>query len=295
MSASLEQLADAEPDRPAVIDAERTLTRADWHARADALAAGLEAEHGVAEGDRVALRLPNRAELLEAMLALAKLGATPVALPAGSDVEAVLAAADAELLIADDATLAERHRGLDLAALAELIDANEGAERRLTGGRPAAPMITVEGSRVFVRRLDAERPQSVATAFADLLGRLALRPGERHLLAAPHEHWAPMLFANLVLIAGGTVAIADAPTPELLAGVDSATLRSAPERHDLRLAICLDEPPRPAERVLVARGSAAAGLVALDPPGAALAPLAGIEVADGRAATPLAAGGPHPL
>ena len=72
----LGQLADADPDRPALTCEEMTLTRAGFVERVARLAA-LFAGRGVAEGSTVAICLPNSAGLVESMFAAWALGAVP--------------------------------------------------------------------------------------------------------------------------------------------------------------------------------------------------------------------------
>lgn len=71
-----ETIAAAVPDRIAVISDSLRLTYAELDARSNALASGLAA-HGVTRGDTVGLFLLNRAEHLEAFIAVCKLGAVP--------------------------------------------------------------------------------------------------------------------------------------------------------------------------------------------------------------------------
>jgi fatty-acyl-CoA synthase len=72
-------LARHEPERLAVVDAERALTYAELDARAGRLARVLEAA-GAGSGERVALLLANRSAYLEAVFACARLGAIAVPL-----------------------------------------------------------------------------------------------------------------------------------------------------------------------------------------------------------------------
>jgi 2,3-dihydroxybenzoate-AMP ligase len=68
-------------DRIALVDGDRRLSYADLDAAADRLAAGLH-HTGFDPGDRVVVQLPNIAELVIVIFALARLGALPVlALP----------------------------------------------------------------------------------------------------------------------------------------------------------------------------------------------------------------------
>ena len=70
------QLAAADPDRPAVTDADATVTRAELEAASNRLARAY-AQRGVGVGDYVTIGLPNGIEFVEAMLAAWKLGAVP--------------------------------------------------------------------------------------------------------------------------------------------------------------------------------------------------------------------------
>jgi bile acid-coenzyme A ligase len=69
-------LAEQKPERPAVIHEGRVTTRRELERRANCLAR-VYAQHGVAEGDLVAIGFANGVAFLEASLAAWKLGATP--------------------------------------------------------------------------------------------------------------------------------------------------------------------------------------------------------------------------
>jgi bile acid-coenzyme A ligase len=72
----LRELAEEEPDRPAVTAPDRNLTRDELERRSNRLARAY-AELGVAHGDMVTLALRNGAEFVESCFALWKLGAVP--------------------------------------------------------------------------------------------------------------------------------------------------------------------------------------------------------------------------
>jgi bile acid-coenzyme A ligase len=74
--AVLRQLAEADPDRPALTSGETTLTRAEFVERVERLA-GLFAARGVTEGSTVTICLPNSAGLVESLFAAWALGAVP--------------------------------------------------------------------------------------------------------------------------------------------------------------------------------------------------------------------------
>jgi len=72
----LANLAAADPDRPAITDEHRTVTRAELESLASDMAEEFAAL-GVGQGDIVVLALPNCVEFLAAMIASWKVGATP--------------------------------------------------------------------------------------------------------------------------------------------------------------------------------------------------------------------------
>lgn len=68
------------PDAPAVLEGERTLTFGELHARTNRLAHALRDRYKLRKGDRVAVLLPNRAAVVEALGGCAKLGAVYIGL-----------------------------------------------------------------------------------------------------------------------------------------------------------------------------------------------------------------------
>lgn len=75
-STRLDQLAAAEPDRPAVTCGDLTVSRAELVGRGDDLAVVLR-DHGVGLGDMVTIALPNSVDWFVAYLACWRLGAVP--------------------------------------------------------------------------------------------------------------------------------------------------------------------------------------------------------------------------
>ena len=72
----LRQLAEVDPDRPALTCGDVTLTRAGFVERVERLAA-LFAARGVAEGSTVTIGLPNSIGFVESMFAAWAVGAVP--------------------------------------------------------------------------------------------------------------------------------------------------------------------------------------------------------------------------
>ena len=77
MAEALARNAQRFPDKPALIDERQRLTHLDLHLRTNRLGNYL-LKQGVTKGDRVALYCGNRIEHIEAIFALAKIGAVAV-------------------------------------------------------------------------------------------------------------------------------------------------------------------------------------------------------------------------
>ncbi|MHA7652857.1 class I adenylate-forming enzyme family protein [Mycobacterium sp. ML4] len=216
---SLEFLADADPDAMAITDGERSLTRGDWERRASALARGLATEYGIGAGSRVAVKTYNRAEYFEITFALAKLGATPVAVGfklAPAEVRHILDDSGAALLVTDDGALDGLHLGDEYEAL--LRRHTEG-RRPLSEASPAAASIvytsgTTGRPKGAVREFDAEKMAALGETIGDMLGRLRFAPGGVHLMVCPNYHAAPPFYANFTLAFGGRVVIQPRFDPE---------------------------------------------------------------------------------
>src|SRR5215207_3628742 len=105
----LSQVAALRPDRPAVTWGQRSLTWAELDRRTDALASALRAR-GAGVGDRIALLMRNRPELLETMYAAFKAGMIVVPLNAklsAAEVAYHLEDSGAGVLVTDEAGAAE--------------------------------------------------------------------------------------------------------------------------------------------------------------------------------------------
>ena len=146
--ALLDEMAQLQPERDAVVDGDRRWTYAQLLSEAQSVAGGLWAL-GVRPGERVAILMGNRAEWLSSYFAILGLGATAVALNTWL-------------------TPAEQRYQLDHASVTTLILAEKFRERDVLGeleemralGLPALTRVVVLGTRV--------PPQ--ASAFADLAG-----------------------------------------------------------------------------------------------------------------------------
>jgi fatty-acyl-CoA synthase len=212
------------PGAAAIADELGVLTFADVEARTNALARGLS-DHGVQEGDRIALMCRNHRWFIEASVACAKLGAHAVYLNtafAGPQLTAVLGSENPAAVIYDqeftsalepafagrlgflawrDGTTDAGHGGLggsagvDHPTLEEVIDGRMVAP--LTPPTdPGRTVILTSGTTGTPKGANRASPGSLGPAAA-LLSAIPLRARETTVIAAPMFHsWG---FAHMFL------------------------------------------------------------------------------------------------
>ncbi|NUS94343.1 MAG: AMP-binding protein [Nocardia sp.] len=233
--------ATAHPEAIAVVDAANRWTYAELDHRSRSLATGL-ARLGIRPRDRVLVQLPNRAEFVEVVFALFRLGALPVfCLPAHREAELIpIATASGAVAMV---TCAE-HQRFDHAALADTIrrevttlrhvllvvddtahefaegaadladhrddpgdlpevDAGDIAFLQLSGGSTGIPKL--------IPRTHDDYLYSVRRS-AEITG---LGPDTVYMATLPIAHNFPMSSPGILgaLYAGGTVAMTPDPTP----------------------------------------------------------------------------------
>ncbi|MBK9969902.1 MAG: AMP-binding protein [Acidimicrobiaceae bacterium] len=116
-SRRLRELAEAQPDRPAITCGDDTVTRAELVQRGDDLAVYLH-QHGVRQGDMVTIAVPNSIDWFVAYVAAWRLGATPQPISwrlPQRELDAIMELADPSAVIGvdpalDDPALAGRCR-----------------------------------------------------------------------------------------------------------------------------------------------------------------------------------------
>lgn len=230
--------AAAAPDRIAVLDDANSWTYAELDHRSSSLATGL-ARLGIVPGDRVLVQLPNRAEFVEVIFALFKLGALPVfCLPAHRKAELVpiAGAAAAKAMIT-----CGTHQRFDYAALAAQVRDEVESLRHLL-------LVDSESLPQGARHLDEYRdtpaelagPSAGDVAFLQLSGgstgipKLIARTHDDYLYSVrrsaevceldrdtvylatlPVAHNFPMSSPGILgaIWAGGAVAMTPDPTP----------------------------------------------------------------------------------
>jgi bile acid-coenzyme A ligase len=179
LGARVKELAAERGERPAVTDAQRTVTWSELHRRTNRIARGLEAA-GVKFGDLVTVGLPNSVDFVEACYGLWKAGATPQPiswrLPA-AEAEAVMGLAETPILIAGESIASQTPR-FDIEALLALADDDGDLEDRTapiwkaptSGGSTGRPKLILSGGPgVFNRAL----PGGYRTTSEDIM----LQPG----------------------------------------------------------------------------------------------------------------------
>ncbi len=210
--------AAVEPDRIAVIDPSgREWSASEILARANRMVHALRAR-GLAEGDPVATLLPNRAEVLQTLMAVHQAGWNYVPLNSNltvAEVAYILADSGAKALVADErfaaaAGPAAAEAGVPAAgrlslgtipgftrfddALADQPDSTPadrvaGQFMQYTSGTTGRP-------KAVQRDLPAFDPEAWVAAFSANLSRYDIEPGGDavHLVTSPMYHMAPLSF-----------------------------------------------------------------------------------------------------
>jgi bile acid-coenzyme A ligase len=199
----LTDLAEAEPEHPAVTCGTERVTRRELEARADALARDL-ADGGVEVGSMVSIALPNSVDWFVATVAAWKLGAIPQPLSSRlprRELEAIVELADAAVVIgAEPGSLGARwclplgYQPTERVERAPLPDAVSPAWKAPTsGGSTGRPKLIVAGDPGLVD-LDAGP-------------LLAFREGDCLVMPGPLYHNGPIVWSCHALIWGGEVIV----------------------------------------------------------------------------------------
>lgn len=226
-----EVVADAVPDREALVHAERRITYRELDERTNRLAHWL-ADRGVGAGDHVAVYLYNSIEYLETMIAAFKLRAVPINVNyryVEDELRYLLADADAKAVVFDpefeprldavrpDLPLLTVALGADRyeAALAESSPARDFGPRSgddlyilYTGGTTGMPKgVMWRHEDVFLAAFGGGHPGGEPVSRPDELRDTAPRGRARSLPASPFMHGTAHWMAFAALYAGGAVVI----------------------------------------------------------------------------------------
>ena len=218
------------PDRPALIEGDRTLTWEEFFRTQNRLAHSLAAL-GITAGQHAIVYAHNALENLVAGAALRALGAVGVPMNhrlTAEEVSYILDNSDATTVFVDDAFLPMAERVRDAARVKHWITL--GAERRgwavaladlLAHGSEAPPTAGGMGGSMLYTAGTTGKPKGALRRSIDptsVLPRLAalncLDPAQVHLVAGPLYHSAPGGFALYAQMVGGTVVVMRKFDPE---------------------------------------------------------------------------------
>lgn len=199
LGVAIARLAEAEPDRPAVTNEGRTITRGELEQRTNRLARSY-ADLGVSQDDFVTIGLPNSIELFEAVVATWKVGATPQPISArlpAAERAAIIELADPSLVV-----------GVDPAECGGRAAAPAGFEPTSTDTSPLSPAVaaawkapTSGGSSGRPKLIVATQP-SVLEQIAPHAGLVAMVPERAQLQTGPMYHNGPFSFSLVGLLTG---------------------------------------------------------------------------------------------
>jgi len=218
------------PDRVAIIDERGSLTYAELHRRANALARGLR-ELGVGEGDSVALMCRNHRGFVEATIAVNRLGADALYLNtafAGPQLLEVLEREGPRVVIHDEefaGLLGDDAPGTPVVAWSDSPTGSEGERLTLEGLIAAsagddldAPQrhgrIVILTSGTTGTPKAAPRAEPGIDAAVSLLSRMPLRAGWRTHVAAPLFHTWGYAHMALAMLLGTTLVLRRRFDPE---------------------------------------------------------------------------------
>jgi acyl-CoA synthetase (AMP-forming)/AMP-acid ligase II len=223
--------AEATPEKTALIDAEKILTYGELHARVNRLANAFQ-DLGIGPDDKVSTLFHNSGRMLEAVSALGKIGAVPVALNyrfKGDEIEYVVNQSDSQVLVFGQEfaptlrPIAERLQNVrhyvvvgdaavegpfdPLHRFEDLVE--QSRETEPEGGPPdgvSSSLIYTSGTTGHPKGCFKTSRKRLATLqyYIDLYG---LVHEDVHLVTCPMYHSAPYAFSVMALLLGNTVII----------------------------------------------------------------------------------------
>ncbi|MEU7000621.1 AMP-binding protein [Nonomuraea sp. NPDC046570] len=205
-------IAEADPDRPAVIDADGcTTSYGELLARVNQVSHGLRAR-GLGEGDVVAGVLPNGLDAVVMLMATGQIGLYHVPVNwhlTEPEIAYILGDSEARVVVAGEA-YARAVPGAEVGVEGLAAGQPTGAPAERTSG---AVMWYTSGTTGFPkgvqRALPGAPPESVVPLYTWFLGEVCdLRPGDGvHLVTSPMYHSAPCAHTQFALHLGHTVVI----------------------------------------------------------------------------------------
>lgn len=198
----LGRLAEADPDRPALTCGEVMLTRAEFVARVEGLAA-LFAERGVAQGSTVTIGLPNSIGLVESLFAAWALGAVPQPISdrlPPQERSAIVELADPALAVGVPPEEAGGRPVL------ESVPAELPAGSFTPGVSPEWKLVTSGGSTGRPKLIAATSP-ALVEGVGGLGVLIHMRPDGCVLVTGPISHNAPFVVTAVAILLGNHVVV----------------------------------------------------------------------------------------
>ena len=211
-------LAEAEPERVALIDGDRRVSFAELEAAACSVAHRLVAA-GVGHGDRVAVRMRNRAELFMVWNGCARLGALVVPVGyalAAPEVAHIVTDSEALVCIHDDEPGASTVPPQGTGVLRSVLHVDDAS---LWSGPSTPPSGDFRGNTVVTMPYTSGttgRPKGIVRAAPEPVREAPPWPvaefwgfvgDDVHLLCGPAYHTAPGNYAQMSMVEGGAVVI----------------------------------------------------------------------------------------
>ncbi len=224
MTRGMATWARTEPDRPAIFCGDRTLTYGELDERSTRLANAIAA-HGVGDGDRVAIMLPNSVEFFEAWAATTKLNASVVLVNwhlKTEELAYILADSGSRLLVAHADLEDHFAPALEETGAAVLVvgaSGERGYEPAIAAASDGPPPVELEAltGPVFYTSGTTGRPKGVihgkpdpGAASRNMEGQLALwswTADDVYILSGPAYHAGPGGWAMAALYVGAPMVI----------------------------------------------------------------------------------------
>jgi acyl-CoA synthetase (AMP-forming)/AMP-acid ligase II len=202
-----------DPHRIAVIDEQRgPITYRKLLRRAQRLALGLAASHGVVESDRIGLLCRNHAGLIEAMIACSLLGADSVLMNTGLSAPQLAEVAQQQKLklLLHDREFAPLTAGMGCERLDEVradsLIAGTALREHWPASRVGRTIVLTSGTTGTPKGARRPTPRGFGP-LAAIIDRIPLRVGERILIAAPLFHTWGYAALQLSFALRGTVVL----------------------------------------------------------------------------------------
>ncbi len=212
------------PDRLAVVDGRREVSFQELNEEINRLATGLVQHYQVGPGRPLMVAMKNRAEYLVAWMAAARLGVGTIHASwrqTSEELKYQIEHSGAGVVVADQ-SVDSALRPLELEAV---IAVGEGVE-----GRPYDEVIAQGSRRMGLRRGGRRQSENIVytsgttgrpkgavrdmaaygvVEFAQILERLPLKMGERHLVVSPIYHSGGQIFSLMETALGSTLYLAE--------------------------------------------------------------------------------------